>query len=212
MIYVLVGAGGFASEVMPEFARDVESDPVYALERKFFGLDRMARDGRDIVDLDWIIETGVKFCFNIAIADSQVRERVAAKLLNAGGVPLGIYGKFTYIAPTAAIGVGVIFCSYSLVYPTAKIGRFFHSNYRSAVCHDAVVGDFVTLAPGVHILGHARVEDHAYIGTGAIILPGRRVGRGATVGAGSVVTRDVAPGDTVIGSPARSMQVDLTGA
>jgi maltose O-acetyltransferase len=42
-----------------------------------------------------------------------------------------------------------------------------------------------------------------WIGGGAIVLPGRTVGAGATIGAGAVVTRDVAPGATVAGNPAR---------
>jgi UDP-2-acetamido-3-amino-2,3-dideoxy-glucuronate N-acetyltransferase len=45
----------------------------------------------------------------------------------------------------------------------------------------------------------------ASIGSGATILGGVRVGRGATVGAGAVVTRDVAPGTTVVGNPARPL-------
>jgi acetyltransferase-like isoleucine patch superfamily enzyme len=47
------------------------------------------------------------------------------------------------------------------------------------------------------------VERGASIGSGATILSGVRVGRGAMVGAGSVVTKDVAPGVTVCGNPAR---------
>jgi UDP-2-acetamido-3-amino-2,3-dideoxy-glucuronate N-acetyltransferase len=46
------------------------------------------------------------------------------------------------------------------------------------------------------------VERGASIGSGATILGGVRIGRGATVGAGAVVTRDVAPGATVMGIPA----------
>ena len=42
-----------------------------------------------------------------------------------------------------------------------------------------------------------------WIGGGAIVLPGVTVGEGAIVGAGAVVTRDVAPGATVMGNPAR---------
>jgi maltose O-acetyltransferase len=42
-----------------------------------------------------------------------------------------------------------------------------------------------------------------WIGGGAILLPGVSVGDGALVGAGAVVTRDVAPGARVAGSPAR---------
>ena len=47
------------------------------------------------------------------------------------------------------------------------------------------------------------VERGAAIGSGALVLGGIRIGAGALVGAGAVVTRDVAPGETVAGVPAR---------
>jgi acetyltransferase-like isoleucine patch superfamily enzyme len=47
------------------------------------------------------------------------------------------------------------------------------------------------------------IEAGAFVGAGAILLPGVTVGRGAVVGAGAVVTRDVPPGETVMGVPAR---------
>src|SRR4029077_2764139 len=50
---------------------------------------------------------------------------------------------------------------------------------------------------GVHIGVAAR------IGANATLLPGITVGDGALVGAGAVVTRDVRPGDVVVGNPAR---------
>jgi acetyltransferase-like isoleucine patch superfamily enzyme len=43
----------------------------------------------------------------------------------------------------------------------------------------------------------------ASIGSGATILCGLTIGEGALVGAGAVVTHDVAPGETVVGVPAR---------
>ncbi|KIZ47254.1 MULTISPECIES: sugar O-acetyltransferase [Rhodopseudomonas] len=48
-----------------------------------------------------------------------------------------------------------------------------------------------------------RIGCDVWIGGGAIILPGITIGDGAVIGAGSVVTRDVAPGATVAGNPAR---------
>jgi acetyltransferase-like isoleucine patch superfamily enzyme len=49
------------------------------------------------------------------------------------------------------------------------------------------------------------VERGASLGSGAIVLGGLRIGAGALVGAGAVVTRDVAPGEVVAGSPARAL-------
>jgi UDP-2-acetamido-3-amino-2,3-dideoxy-glucuronate N-acetyltransferase len=53
------------------------------------------------------------------------------------------------------------------------------------------------------VLMPTHVERAASLGSGAVILGGVRIGAGALVGAGAVVTRDVGPHQTVIGTPAR---------
>ena len=50
------------------------------------------------------------------------------------------------------------------------------------------------------------VERRASIGSGATILGGVRIGERALVGAGAVVTHDIAPGETVVGNPARPLR------
>ena len=50
------------------------------------------------------------------------------------------------------------------------------------------------------------VEREATLGSGAVVVGGVRIGRGALVGAGAVVTRDVEPGQVVVGNPARSLR------
>jgi UDP-2-acetamido-3-amino-2,3-dideoxy-glucuronate N-acetyltransferase len=50
------------------------------------------------------------------------------------------------------------------------------------------------------------VERGAALGSGAVISGGLRIGQGALVGAGAVVTRDVEPGEIVVGNPARPLR------
>ncbi|RYB95853.1 acyltransferase [Nocardioides oleivorans] len=54
--------------------------------------------------------------------------------------------------------------------------------------------------------GPITIGNSVFIGQGAIVLGGVSIGDGASVGANAVVTRDVAPGDTVVGIPARSVR------
>lgn len=83
------------------------------------------------------------------------------------------------------------------------------------------IGDLTQIASGVQILtaDHPRdaetrrsglengravtIGRNCWIGAAAILLPGITVGDDAIIGAGAIVTRDVAPGQTVVGNPAR---------
>jgi UDP-2-acetamido-3-amino-2,3-dideoxy-glucuronate N-acetyltransferase len=49
-----------------------------------------------------------------------------------------------------------------------------------------------------------RIGAGASLGSGAVVLGGVTIGAGAMIGAGAVVTRDVEPGTTVAGVPARA--------
>lgn len=49
------------------------------------------------------------------------------------------------------------------------------------------------------------VEDDVVIGMGALIGPGITLGKGCVVGMGAVVIKDVLPGQTVVGNPAKPL-------
>lgn len=210
-IYAIVGAGGFGREVMPlvsamlGMARDgsrsvfVDDNPP---SKTINGIEVMTT--ADFVGMDGTLY------FNIAIANSKVRELLANKLISGGAKPFAVSAANSINLSNNEIGEGSILCPFTSVTANARIGRFFHSNIYSYVAHDCVIGDFVTFAPGVHCNGLVVIEDHAYIGTGAIIKQGTpdqpiTIGKGAIVGMGAIITKSVAPYTTVVGNPARPL-------
>lgn len=108
-----------------------------------------------------------------------------------------------YVSPRASIGSGAIIQRGVNIMPQVKIGKGCKFNLHATVHHEAVIGDFCTLAPQALILGRVVLEDQVYVGAGAIIKQRCRIGKGATIGAGAVVVKDIPPGVTVIGIPAK---------
>jgi sugar O-acyltransferase (sialic acid O-acetyltransferase NeuD family) len=211
-IYAIIGAGGFGREVIPVarqmLAANQESEEyelIFVIEN--LQTETLINEYRTISDEEFLSCKADKKYFNIAIADSKVRERIAEKMIAAGISPFSIIAQNSIVLDKNSIGEGAILCPFTTITSNARIGRFFHANIYSYVAHDCIIGDFVTFAPGVHCNGKINIEDHAYIGTGAVIKQGTEekpvvIGKGSTVGMGAVVTKSVQPLITVVGNPA----------
>jgi len=149
----------------------------------------------------------------IAIANSQTRQRLAERCLADRLDSFSIVAPNALVMDDVQIGEGAIIAPFVTLTANIRIGRYFHANLYSYVEHDCVIGDFVTFGPGVHCNGNVVIEDHAYLGAGCVLRQGRPdapllIGRHAVVGMGAVVTKDVAPGTTVAGNPARLLGMD----
>ncbi|EPF73099.1 acetyltransferase [Acinetobacter indicus] len=206
------GASGFGKEVMP-LAR--QQYPTLEKQQFVFIDDSGAGtslNGYQVLSYeDFLKYPDQKKAVTIAIANSQVREKLMKRLTEDQIQHLNIQASNTVILDEVQIGEGSLLCPFTCLTSNIKIGKFFHANIYSYVAHDCVIGDYVTFAPGVKCNGNIHIHDHAYIGTGAVIKQGTPdqplvIGKGAVVGMGAVVTKSVPPGVTVIGNPARILE------
>jgi sugar O-acyltransferase (sialic acid O-acetyltransferase NeuD family) len=121
------------------------------------------------------------------------------------------------VHPAADIGSGcelesaVVVSAGCVVTTDVRLGAGTLLNPRSGVGHDSVLGRCCVVNPGANISGNVTIGDRVLVGSAATILQGLTIGSDAVVGAGAVVTRDVPPGRTVIGVPARDVTGDASG-
>ena len=138
-----------------------------------------------------------------AVGDPALRRRFAAFAESHGLAPGQAVSPLSTLPDALREAAGLVAFPRSHVSTAVALGAHCHLGTACSVSHDVRLGDRVTLSPGVLLAGEVVVEDDAFLGIGAVVLPGCRIGRGAVVGGGAVVIRDVAPGTTVVGNPAR---------
>jgi sugar O-acyltransferase (sialic acid O-acetyltransferase NeuD family) len=203
--YAIYGASGCGRGVMPlaklqlEVSQDHDWDLVFLDD----SVQTATLNGHKVMSYaQWLSEPAESRHVCVAIANGKIRERLVSQC---------IADEVSFFEVRAANGEGAVLCPFVTLTSNIRIGKHFHANLYSYVEHDCVIGDFVTFAPGVQCNGNVTIEDHAYIGAGALLKQGQpgkplTIGRGAVVGMGAVVTKNVAPGTTVVGNPARVME------
>ena len=152
-----------------------------------------------------LIQSGVNhFAVGLgAIGDTRPRQRLFELGISYGLKPLCVIHPTAIISPHAVLGEGDQILPGSILNTGAVLGQNVIVNSGAIVEHDCQVNDHVHVATGARLASTVRVGAGAHIGAGAVIRQCITIGARAVIGAGAVVVKDVAPGSTVVGVPAR---------
>jgi bifunctional UDP-N-acetylglucosamine pyrophosphorylase/glucosamine-1-phosphate N-acetyltransferase len=148
------------------------------------------------------------------IRDSRIgpRTRVWASVVEKSTVAEDVQiGPFSHVRPGCQIGPRCRIGNYAELKNTT-LGAGTQQHHFSYL-GDAEVGEGVNIGAGAITANYdgerkqrTVIGDGAFIGVDTMLRAPVTIGAGARTGAGAVVTRDVAPGKTVVGMPARPIE------
>lgn len=206
---VIFGSGGLAREVAFMIQEINRTSPTWRL----LGFIAENRDevGKRVGDLSIVGTDEDVPSMGVAAAVGIGNPGALQKIVSRFGesptpFPNLIHPSVVWDRGRIVLGRGNIITAGSIFTTDIEVGSFNYFNLACTYGHDARIGSCCIFNPGVNVSGGVRIADGCLIGTGAKILQYVTIGAGATVGAGAVVTKDVDPGVTVVGVPAKPMR------
>ncbi len=204
-----MGRGGLARE-MAQLVRILFGPGVF---RGYVVENGLAVGAAELVNIagddEWLVEQGrsseaidVVLGSGFPAFRDRMRGCVSAAGLNA---PVLVHPSASAELADIDLGPGVVLAAGSVLTVDISIGAYTLVNWNATVGHDTLIGECCVVNPGANVGGNVRIGDRVLIGAGAQVLQGRTVGDDAVVGAGAVVTRDVSPGEVVVGVPAKTL-------
>lgn len=152
--------------------------------------------------LEW--EPDENDAYICALGEPFARRKYAEALLKKNAYFLCMYPELLR-SERLKMGQGCIFETQVGIGPDVVIGDFVFVLSKSIIGYDVCIGEYSTIGSFVFVGGGVQIGENVTIHPHATILPGVKVGDNAIIGAGSVIIRDVAPGVTMFGNPAKPL-------
>jgi sugar O-acyltransferase (sialic acid O-acetyltransferase NeuD family) len=205
---VVVGAGGFGREVMEIFKDRNRVSKTWDIlgfideNKELHG--KMVNGYPVLGGLDWLRRHNSSDLGCVcAIGTCETRKRVVKGLHRIGVNFYNAIHPSVIMSEFVELGTDVIICAGSILTVNIKIGDHVHIDTNCTIAHDAVIGSYCRLGPGVRINGKNLLGEGVYVGTGATLVQQISVGSWSTIGAGAAVTVDIPEKVTAVGVPAK---------
>ncbi|PWF21301.1 acetyltransferase [Corticimicrobacter populi] len=205
----IIGAGGWGREVLVQMRDAPACDQDWCIAG-FLDTRASMLDGIDcglpIVGDPLTHEPQPDHAFVCAVGLPKAREQYARPILEKGGEFIHIrtpYNTEGYLSARVHLGTGCFWAARVQFSPDVHVGDFANIHSGTIIGHDVRIGRYAQIGAMTFVGGGAQIGDYAIVYPHATIVPNVRIGEGATVGAGAVVIKDVPPGKTVFGNPAK---------
>ncbi|MCH1866001.1 NeuD/PglB/VioB family sugar acetyltransferase [Nocardioides sp. CFH 31398] len=209
---VIVGAGGFGRETLDVARSMINTDGtprweiIGVVDDAASEANRFRMQAQE-VDLLGTVEEWLALAdhaeYVVGVGSPDARRRIVDRLDRAGRRAASLIHPHASVGSQVQLGEGAVLCAGARITTNVRVGRHAHLNPNATVGHDTVLGDFVSLNPCAVISGDSVFGDGVLVGANAVVLNRLKVGEHAVVGAAACVVRDVPPGATVKGVPAR---------
>ena len=143
--------------------------------------------------------------FVCSIGEIQTKVKICEDLKSRGAKFYTLIHKNASIGKNAKIGNGTIIDEFVHIDPDVTIGDDCLVQTQAVIGHDSIIGNYVRIDSQTALVGGTIVRDRATVYTHAMISHNVTIGEDAVVGACSFVIKNVKPGTSVFGMPAKAI-------
>lgn len=205
----IVGAGGFAREILTLINDINKKSPIYELVGFVDNNTKQTIHGLPVIGNDEEVNvTTEPLSLAIAVGEPHLKEKIHKKFNN----PLISFPSLVHPSviigdeESVKIGLGCIVCAGNILTTDIQLHDFVTLNLLCTVGHDTEINDYASFMPSVNISGEVKVSKGVYVGTGAKIINLVEIGENTIVGAGAVVAKSLPADCTAVGVPAKPIK------
>lgn len=204
--HIIIGAGGHCRAVI-DCITSRNGQIEYILDINYTGRDEVIL-GIPVGSYQDLITTYNPEYFScaLAIGDNRLREKLFNELKSKNYSLPPLIHATAYASGSVILEEGCFIGAGCILNSLCHIRHNTIINTGAIIEHETTVGPHCHIGPGSRIAGRVEIGEGTFLGIGVSVIDKVHIGSNVTVGAGSVVLRNIEPGHTVAGIPAKPIK------